>query len=153
MGGLVSWRGAGDCWGSGTGLREAMDRQGLCQRSTSFFFFFFVFLSIWATPMAYGGSQARGRIRAVAARLCHNYSNARFEPHSSWQRPILNPLSKARDRTHNLRVPSQIRFHCATRGTPPLPFNGSCSPSASRQVLYHFLIPSGSAPFSSDSAF
>ena len=29
--------------------------------------------------------------------------------HSSRQRRILNPLSKARDRTHNLMVPSQIR--------------------------------------------
>jgi len=38
--------------------------------------------------------------------------------HSSWQRRILNPLSKARDRTHNLMVPSQICFGCATMGTP-----------------------------------
>ena len=29
--------------------------------------------------------------------------------HSSWQRQILNPLSKARDRTCNLIVPSWIR--------------------------------------------
>ena len=38
--------------------------------------------------------------------------------HSSWQRWILNPLSKARARTRNLMVSSQIRFHCATMGTP-----------------------------------
>jgi len=38
--------------------------------------------------------------------------------HKSWQRQILNPLSEARDWTHNLMVPSQIRFHCATMGTP-----------------------------------
>ena len=37
---------------------------------------------------------------------------------SSWQRQILNPLSEARDRTHNLVVPSWICFHCATMGTP-----------------------------------
>ena len=30
----------------------------------------------------------------------------------------LNPLSEAWDRTHNLMVPSQIRFHCTTMGTP-----------------------------------
>ena len=30
--------------------------------------------------------------------------------HSSWQRRILNLLSKARDRTHNLMVPSWIHF-------------------------------------------
>ena len=29
--------------------------------------------------------------------------------HRSWQHRILNPLSKARDGTHNLMVPSQIR--------------------------------------------
>ena len=38
--------------------------------------------------------------------------------HSSRQRRILNPLGEARDRTHNLTVPSRIRFHCATTGTP-----------------------------------
>ena len=32
-----------------------------------------------ATPMAFGGSQARGLIGAVAARLCHSHSNARSE--------------------------------------------------------------------------
>ena len=31
---------------------------------------------------------------------------------------ILNPLREARDRTGNLVVPSQIRFHCAKMGTP-----------------------------------
>ena len=34
--------------------------------------------------------------------------------HSSGQRRILNPLSKARDRTSNLMVPNWIHFHCAT---------------------------------------
>ena len=38
--------------------------------------------------------------------------------HSSWQCWVLNPLSKARERTLNLMVPSWIRFHCATTGTP-----------------------------------
>ena len=32
-----------------------------------------------ATPAAYGGSQARGPIRAVAAGLPHSHSNARFK--------------------------------------------------------------------------
>ena len=40
--------------------------------------------------------------------------------HSSLQHWILNPLIEARDRTHNLTVPSQIRFHCTTKGTPSL---------------------------------
>ena len=34
--------------------------------------------------------------------------------------PILNPLNEARDRTRNLMVPSQIRFHRAMMGTPIL---------------------------------
>ena len=33
--------------------------------------------------------------------------------HSSQQRRILNPLSEARDQTHNLMVPSRIHFRCA----------------------------------------
>ena len=32
-----------------------------------------------ATPMAYGGSQARGQIGAVAARLHHSYSHSGSE--------------------------------------------------------------------------
>ena len=34
----------------------------------------------------------------------------------------LDLLSKARDRTHNLKVPSWIHFCCATMGTPIKPF-------------------------------
>ena len=37
---------------------------------------------------------------------------------SSWQCWILNPLIEARDRTHNLVVPSWIRVCCATVGPP-----------------------------------
>ena len=40
--------------------------------------------------------------------------------HSSRQRRILNPLNKARDRTRNFMVPSQIHFCCGTMGTPPV---------------------------------
>ena len=42
--------------------------------------------------------------------------------HSSWQRRVLNQLSKARDRAENLMVPGQIRFHCTTMGTPAAAF-------------------------------
>ena len=38
------------------------------------------------------------------------------------QRQILNPLSKTRDRTRNLMVPSWICFCCTTTGTPGLDF-------------------------------
>uniref|UniRef100_A0A8D0V3C3 Voltage-dependent L-type calcium channel subunit alpha n=1 Tax=Sus scrofa TaxID=9823 RepID=A0A8D0V3C3_PIG len=39
-----------------------------------FFFFFCIFAFSRATPMAYGGSQAKGLIRAVAASLHHSHS-------------------------------------------------------------------------------
>ena len=49
--------------------------------SFDFFFFFFFFFAIsWAAAVAYGGSQARGLIRAVAASLRQSHSNARSEP-------------------------------------------------------------------------
>ena len=38
--------------------------------------------------------------------------------HSSWQHQILNALGEARDQTQDLMVPSWIRHHCATTGTP-----------------------------------
>ena len=40
--------------------------------------------------------------------------------HSSGQRWIPAPLSKARDWTHILMDISQIHFHCATMGTPKI---------------------------------
>ena len=43
-------------------------------------FFFGLFAFSRAAPAAYGGSQARGRIGAVAAGLPQSHSNARSEP-------------------------------------------------------------------------
>ena len=44
-------------------------------------FFFFVFLLfLWAAPVAYGDSQARGRIGAIATSLCQSHSNVGSEP-------------------------------------------------------------------------
>ena len=42
--------------------------------------------------------------------------------HSSRQCQIPNPLSETRYWTHNLMVPGQIRFRCATMGTPDIIF-------------------------------
>ena len=50
--------------------------------------------------------------------------------HSLQQRWILNPLSEARDQTHNL----WIRFHCATMGTP------HCSLKSKICILYDLAI-------------
>ena len=43
--------------------------------------FVFIFCHFRAAPVAYGGSQARGRIGAFAAGLCHSHSNIRSKPH------------------------------------------------------------------------
>jgi len=77
----------------------------------SFFFVVVVVVVIvaisWATPAAYGGSQARGLIGAVAAGLCQSHSNARSNPLSAnyttaygnagslthWARPGIEPAT------------------------------------------------------------
>ena len=81
-------------------------------------FCFVLFCLIFrATPMAYGGSQARGPIGSAAtaasdlSRICNLH-------HSSRQSRIFSLLSEARDQTHNLMVPSWIRLCYATTGTP-----------------------------------
>jgi len=46
-----------------------------------FYLFFFVFLLfLWTALAAYGGSQARGQIRAVATGLRQSHSNTGSEP-------------------------------------------------------------------------
>ena len=52
-------------------------------------FFFCLFAISWAAPTAYGGSQARSRIGAVAAGLHHSHSHAGSEP-------ILRPTPQLR---------------------------------------------------------
>ena len=47
------------------------------------FFYFLSFCLIRLTPVAYGGSQARGLIRSTAAGHSHSQSNARLEPMSA----------------------------------------------------------------------
>ena len=42
---------------------------------------FFVFCLFRAAPVAYGGSQARGQIGAVAAGLHHSHSDTGSKPH------------------------------------------------------------------------
>ena len=52
------------------------------------FFFFCLFAFSRATPVAYGGSQIRGLIGAVATGLCHSHSNVGSEP-LLWPTPQL----------------------------------------------------------------
>ena len=47
----------------------------------AFFLFLFIFFFFRATPAAYGGSQVRGQIEAVAASLRHSLSNTGSSTH------------------------------------------------------------------------
>ena len=84
------------------------------------------FVCVWsfclfrATPAAYGGSQTRGLIRAVATSLRHSHiryksvtyttahGNAGSVPQGSYP--------QARDPTCNFMVPSHIHFLCTMTG-------------------------------------
>ena len=73
------------------GLSQETEYSSLCYtvvRHCHSFFFFFVFDSFRAEPVAYGGSQVRGLIGAVAYGLCHSHSNARSKLHL-WPTPQL----------------------------------------------------------------
>ena len=85
-------------------------------------FFFFFFFAKRAALAAYRSSQSRGQIGVTSDGLHHSHRTSDLSHvcnlhHSSRQRQIPNPLSQARDRTHNLMVPSHIPF--------PLHHNGN----------------------------
>ena len=65
-------------------LNMSMNHLGIC-RWTSFI------LSFRAAPGAYGGSQTRGWIEAIAAGLHHSHSNA--SSFTRWARPGIKPAS------------------------------------------------------------
>ena len=66
---------------SGQGLiTRCVCRVQNAQGILPFFFFFFLIVFSRAASVAYGGSQARGLIGALATGLCHSHSNARSEP-------------------------------------------------------------------------
>ena len=46
-----------------------------------FIYYLFIFVFSRAAPVAYGGSQARGLIGVIAARLHQSHSNVESEPH------------------------------------------------------------------------
>ena len=86
-----------------------------------FFFFFLVFLR--SLPATCGGSQVgvESEIQLPAyttATAMGDLSHICDLHHSSWQRQILNPLSKARDWTCILMDASEIHFHWAMTGAP-----------------------------------
>ena len=59
---------------------EQLRELKMCFFVCLFNFFFFVFAISWATSAAYGGSQAGGLVRAVAAGLHQSHSNSESEP-------------------------------------------------------------------------
>ena len=75
------------------------------------------------SPVAYGSSQARGRIRAAAEAYATATANQDLSIIcdlccSLWQHRILNPLSKARDQNCILMDTSQIINPLNQTGTP-----------------------------------
>ena len=88
-----------------------------------FFVVVFIFCLFKAAAAAYGDSQARSPVGAVAASLHQSHSHARSEPPLQptpqlTAMPDPNPLSEASDRTCNPMVPSRIHLCCAMTGTP-----------------------------------
>ena len=94
-------------------------------KRNAFYFYFLLFKGphLWHMDAPRLGVQSEPQLlaytRATAmpdqSCICHLH-------HSSQQCWILNALSKAKDRTHNLMVPSWIRFHCSMTGTPGMLF-------------------------------
>ena len=86
-----------------------------------FVFVFFIFLGLHPLHMEVPrlGVQSELQLSAsTPATAMRDPSCACDLHHCSGQCQILNPLSKARDHTRNLVVPSQICFRCAMMGTP-----------------------------------
>ena len=93
--------------------------------SILFFFCLFIFLGSHLQTMEVPrlGVQTELQLPAYArATAVPDLSHVCDLHHSSQQCQILNPLNETGDRTHNLMVPSQIRFHCATMVTPIVAF-------------------------------
>ena len=61
-------------------------------------FLFLFFFAFRATPMAFRGSQAKGRIRTIAAGLHHSYNSTRSKP-CLWPTPQLTVMDNTRSST------------------------------------------------------
>ena len=75
------------------------------------------------------------------------------DPSRGWQRRILNPLSKARDGTCNLMVPSRIRFSCTTKGTHLLSFFFCLLSYKTLKLRNLFMYTEGLSFFTDDSIY
>ena len=126
-----------------------------------FYLFIFCFLGLyqWHMEVPRLGVQSEPQLLVyTTATATWDQSHVCDLHHSSQQCWTLNPLSKARDRTRNLMVPSWICFCCAMMGTPQslLFVQWSILPtflfSKHTQSLL-FLIPFPSVPKSGNSEF
>ena len=76
--------------------------------------FFFCFLGSYLRHMEVPRLGVKLELQLLAYTTATQDLNHVFDLHcSSWKHQILNPLSEARNRTQNLMIPSQIRFHRA----------------------------------------
>ena len=87
------------------------------------FFFFLIFFFLGPHPRHIEVPRLGGELELQLPAYATATATSDLSPicdlhHSSWQRRILNPLSKVRGRTSNLTVPSQIHFCCAMTGIP-----------------------------------
>ena len=85
----------------------------------TWFFFFFFFLLFRAKPMAYGSSQALGKIGAADASLCHSHSNLGSESaiYTTAHSNIGSLTYCAREWTRIFMDNSWVHYHWATAGT------------------------------------
>ena len=82
-------------------------------------FVFCLFLGLWHMDVPSLGLGLDLHLPAYsAATATQDFSRVCNLHHSSRQRQVLNSLSEARDRTHNLMDTSQVHYHWATTGTP-----------------------------------
>ena len=120
------------CWGGPVTIGTCcpVHCQGAEECFLIFFGFFVLFcfvLPFRVSPVAYGDSQAWGRMGLQLLAYATDRDTAMQDPscicnlyHISQQRLILNPLSEARNRSRILMDASQVRYHCSAMGTPAL---------------------------------
>ena len=74
-------------------MPEVSSQHHACLLDPSFLSLFLSFLLVFrAEPVAYGSSQARGRIGAAAAGLDHSHSNMGFEPYMLFMPQFMGTL-------------------------------------------------------------
>ena len=99
----------GKIWPPHEDIWQCLER--FCHHSQSAFFFFFVFLGLHLQHMEVPRLGVKSELQSPA------YTTAMLDMshtcdlhHSSWQRRIFNPLSRARDRTCVFMDTSQVRY-------------------------------------------